>query len=89
MSSKNIKLLRDGGYKYIIGARIKKESGEIMEKIIATEHRNGVFNDIKYPDGDRLIVGYSDERGKEECSRPRRRRRTPQEALCKRYPDQG
>ena len=67
MSSKNIKLLRDGGYKYIIGARIKKESGEIMEKIIATEHRNGVFNDIKYPDGDRLIVGYSDERAKKNA----------------------
>jgi transposase len=50
MTSKNIKLLRDGGYKYIIGARIKKEPGEMMEKIIATEHRNGVFNDIKYPD---------------------------------------
>lgn len=33
-----------------------------MEKIIATEHRCGMFNDIKYPDGDRLIVGCSDER---------------------------
>nr|WP_289199677.1 transposase [Bacteroides acidifaciens] len=46
---------------------MKKESGEIMEKIIATEHRNGVFNDIKYPDGDRLIVGYSDERAKKNA----------------------
>ena len=67
MSTKNIKLLRDGGYKYIIGARIKKESGEMMEKIIATEHRNGAFNEIKYPDGDRLIVGYSDERAKKNA----------------------
>lgn len=64
MSAKNIKLLRDGGYKYVIGARIKSESGEMMEKIIATEHRNGAFNDIKYHYGDRLIVGYSDERAK-------------------------
>ena len=67
MSAKNVKLLRDGGYKYIIGARIKKESGRIMEKIIATERRSGVFNDIKYPDGDRLIVGYSDERAKKNA----------------------
>lgn len=67
MSAKNVKLLRDGGYKYIIGARIKKESGRIMEKIIATERRCGVFNDIKYPDGDRLIVGYSDERAKKNA----------------------
>lgn len=67
MSAKNVKLLRDGGYKYIIGARIKKESGRIMKKIIATERRCGVFNDIKYPDGDRLIVGYSDERAKKNA----------------------
>ena len=67
MSTKNIKLLRDGGYKYIIGAMIKKESGEMMEKIIATEHRNGAFNEIKYPDGDRLIVGYSNERAKKNA----------------------
>ena len=67
MSAKNVKLLRAGGYKYIIGARIKKESGEMMEKIIATEHRNGVFNDIRCPDGDRLIVGYSDERAKKNA----------------------
>lgn len=67
MSTRNVKLLRDSGYKYIIGARIKKESGEMMEKIFATEHRNGVFNDIRYPDGDRLIVGYSDERAKKNA----------------------
>ena len=67
MSAKNVRLLRAGGYKYIIGARIKKESGKMLEKIIATEHRNGVFNDIRCPDGDRLIVGYSDERAKKNA----------------------
>lgn len=67
MSRKNVKLLRTGGYKYIIGARIKKESGKMLEKIIATEHRNGAFNDIRCPDGDRLIVGYSDERAKKNA----------------------
>lgn len=67
MSAKNIRLLRDGGYKYIIGSRIKKESGGMMEKIIATEHRNGAFNDIRCADGDRLIVGYSDERAKKNA----------------------
>ena len=64
MSTKNVKLLREGGYRYIIGARIKKESGTMRDAIITTEHRNGVFNDIRHPDGDRLIVGYSDERAK-------------------------
>ncbi len=67
MNAKNIRMLRDGGYKYIIGARIKKESGDIKEAIITTEHKNGVFKDIPYPDGDRLIVGYSDERAKKNA----------------------
>ena len=43
MNTKNIKLLRDGGYKYIIGARIKKESGKIRESIISTLHIDGAF----------------------------------------------
>lgn len=67
MSTKNIKLLRDGGYQYIIGARIKKESGELKEAIISTEHAEGTFKDIRCPDGDRIIVGYSDERAKKNA----------------------
>ena len=64
MSDKNVKLLRSAGYKYIIGARIKKESGTMKEQILATTHEQGVFNDIKCDDGDRLIVGYSEERAR-------------------------
>lgn len=67
MSTRNVLLLRAGGYKYIIGARIKKESGSMREKIIATAHRSGEYSDIRYPDGDRLIVGYSDERAKKNA----------------------
>ena len=64
MSDKNIKLLRSAGYKYIIGARIKKESGDIKNLILSTPHTHGVFNDIPYGNGDRLIVGYSEERAR-------------------------
>ena len=64
MSDKNIRLLRSAGYKYIIGARIKKESGDIKDRILSTPHEQGVFNDILCKDGDRLIVGYSEERAK-------------------------
>ncbi len=67
MNAKNIQLLRDGSYKYIIGARIKKESGALKEAILSTEHKNGTFNDILCPDGDRMIVGYSDERAKKNA----------------------
>ena len=64
MSDKNVKLLRSAGYKYIIGARIKKESGAMKELVLSTPHEQGVFNDIPYDDGDRLIVGYSEERAR-------------------------
>ena len=64
MSDKNVKLLRSAGYKYIIGARIKKESGAMKDLILSTPHEQGVFNDIPYGGGDRLIVGYSEERAR-------------------------
>ena len=64
MSDKNIKLLRSAGYQYIIGARIKKESGAMKDRILSTSHEQGVFDDIKCDDGDRLIVGYSEERAR-------------------------
>lgn len=64
MSNKNVQLLRSAGYKYIIGARVKKESGSMKSRILATRHEQGVFNDIRRKDGDRLIVGYSEERAR-------------------------
>ena len=64
MSEKNVQLLRSAGYKYIIGARIKKESGTMKDRILSTPHEKGVFNDIVCKDGDRLIVGYSEERAR-------------------------
>lgn len=51
MSDKNVKLLRSAGYKYIIGARIKKESGAMKDRILSTPHEMGVFNDIVCKDG--------------------------------------
>ena len=64
MSEKNVQLLRSAGYKYIIGARIKKESGAMKDLILSTPHEPGVFNDIPYGNGDRLIVGYSEDRAR-------------------------
>lgn len=64
MSDKNVQLLRSAGYKYIIGARIKKESGAMKDRILSTPHKMGVFNDITFKDGDRLIVGYSEDRAR-------------------------
>ena len=45
-----------------IGVRIKNESGKLRKAILSTERTEGSFKDIRCPDGDRLIVGYSEER---------------------------
>ena len=81
MSEKNVRLLRQAGYKYIIGARIKNASGEMKERILATPRVQGTLNDIHCPDGDRLIVGYSEERARKN----RHDREEGIERLRKRY----
>lgn len=62
MSTKNIALLRQAGYKYIIGARIRNESRSLKEWILGlTTENNAIFETAK-ENGDRLIVSYSDKR---------------------------
>ena len=67
MNADNLKLLRDAGYKYVIGARIKSESRAIKEKILAWDKKDDEFFEYKRENGDRLIVGYSDARAKNDA----------------------
>ena len=66
MNSKNIALLESGGYKYIIGARIKNESKEVKEWILSLEKTDGCFYELGKLPETRLIVGYSDKRAKKD-----------------------
>ena len=65
MNKANISLLESGGYKYIIGARIKNESQEVKQWILSLEKHDGEFNERKKGDN-RLIVGYSENRAKKD-----------------------
>lgn len=65
MNKTNITLLKQQGYKYIIGARIKNESNKIKEWILTLEKEKGKFFEREKSD-DRLIVGYSDKRAKKD-----------------------
>ena len=67
MNADNLKLLRDAGYKYVIGARIKSEKKAVKEKILAWEKKDGEFFEYKRENGERLIVGYSDARAKNDA----------------------
>lgn len=66
MNKKNIELLESGGYKYIIGARIKNETDEIKQWILSLDKIEGSFYELGKLPHCRLIVGYSEKRAKKD-----------------------
>lgn len=67
MSRRNIKLLEDAGYKYIIGARIHTESTALKEWILKQDRVMGKFHEHKYGESGRLIIGYSEDRARKDA----------------------
>ena len=67
MNQKNIDLLQSGGYKYIIGAKIKSENAEIKSWILSLEKRDSTFYEMHKSEKCRLIVGYSENRAKKDA----------------------
>jgi transposase len=61
LSQKNINVLRENKYKYILGGRLKNETEAIKEKVIALEVKEGKPRELKYKNG-RLIVSFSSKR---------------------------
>ena len=67
MNEKNIKLLEDAGYQYIIGAKIKTEKTDIKSWILSLEKRDGGFYEMNKSQTCRLIVGYSENRARKDA----------------------
>ena len=67
MSKRNVKLLEDAGYKYIIGARIHTEAESLKEWILKQPKKSGKYYEHKYGENARLILGYSDDRAKKDA----------------------
>ena len=67
MNKNNVKLLQQAGYKYILGARIKNEDKNIKQWILSLDKKDNVCNEIKRPNGERLIVCYSEKRAKKDA----------------------
>jgi len=69
LSKKNIGALREQGYEFILGGRIKNEGREIRQKIFeqVKDIRKGKNVEIEKPDGTRLIVSYSVDREKKDA----------------------
>lgn len=67
MSKRNVKLLEDAGYKYIIGARIHTEIDSLKEWILKQPKIPGKYHEHKYGESARLILGYSEERARKDA----------------------
>lgn len=67
MNADNLKLLRKAGYKYVIGARIRSEKKAVKDEILAWEKKDGEFFEHRRENGERLIVGYSENRAKKDA----------------------
>jgi transposase len=66
LSKKNISLLEEYGYEYILGARIKSESKEIKQEILSQNIEDGKYITIEKENNKKLIVSYSDARSKKD-----------------------
>jgi transposase len=66
MNKANLTEMRQRGYNYIIGAKIKSESNEVKDWILSQKKVDGRFYEIKKADKNRLIIGYSDARAKKD-----------------------
>ena len=67
LNKTNVELLRQAGYKYILGARIKKESAVVTDWILSQEKATGVYHEYKRDNGERLVLGYSEQRAKKDA----------------------
>lgn len=72
LSKKNIEVLEENGYKYILGARIKNEGKAIKSQILSSEFNNGTTHSFAKNETQKLIVNYSNLRArKDEYNRNR------------------
>ena len=62
LSRKNIALLKQAGYKFILGGRIKKESKSVQDWVLSLEKDPHRLNETVINGDERIIVSYSEQR---------------------------
>lgn len=67
MIKRNLSMLRSGGYKFIVGGRIRKVDSETAEWVMSLPHEDGQYHERVLDDGDRLIVSYSSKRAAKDA----------------------
>jgi len=67
LSKENIALLQQGGYQYILGARIKAEGQAIKKKILELNLKNGQSAVIQKDDKCKMVISYSQTRARKDA----------------------
>ena len=62
LSRKNITLLKQAGYRFILGGRIKKESRSVQDWVLSLEKAPYKLNETVINGDERIIVSYSEQR---------------------------
>ncbi len=68
LSKDNLSSLKEKGYTFILGARIKNESKIMVQRIRQIELTDGQNTAIKKEDGTTLFISYSEKRAKKDLS---------------------
>lgn len=67
MIKRNLSMLRSGGYKFIVGGRIRKVNSETAKWVMSLPHEDGQYHERVLDNGDRLIVSYSSKRAAKDA----------------------
>ena len=67
LSRKNIALLKQAGYRFILGGRIKKESKSVQDWVLSLGKDPHKLNETVINGDERIIVSYSDQRAAKDC----------------------
>jgi len=65
LSNKNITLLKQKKYEFVLGARIKNSTNELQQKIISKKWKEQSINELEQ-NQERLIISYSEKRAKKD-----------------------
>lgn len=66
LSKSNIQELRDNGYEFILGARLKASSDKKKEQVLTLKLENGESRLLDWEDALRMVVSYSEKRAKKD-----------------------
>lgn len=66
LSKDNIKALEENECEYILGGRLKNESNQIKEQILADQYSDGILKSYRKTETTRVIVHYSKNRAKKD-----------------------